>query len=254
MNRLALVLGAISVVLLPVLADSTPTDRSLPIGFTLARAPELAHWTVTYTYDATDKPVVPAPPPAVDLPPPPPLVLPQELSVTKSGRIYHSELRIENGPDVDQWWVDGIQLSRTKGETDYMIYHGAGGEAFGNDFQRSDFPDLDWIGPAAYSGVETIEGTKCFVFRTQVPVAKDDDPDALSAAERIAAAKYTMEITAWISIESRLPLREARPGRKADYRFSSPPGGSLEVPSDVGHLISASRAASAKMTRPGPPP
>jgi hypothetical protein len=238
-------------------AQNADTTKSAPLstGPILGRAPEFAHWQIAYTYRSATSPT-PMPTPDSSTPKPslPRTSDPKQISVTKTGGIYHRETVYDDGGMMDQWWANGSQVTQRRNYPDYLLSIGSGRDMFYVNYSLSDFPDLYWITLDAYTGMQKLNGVDCLVFKGEIPKATQEtlqgmDPDAAARAMR-----DTKSAMAWVDFKTRLPIQIVSESEKQTYTFLQPPPALLMLPVGAVKVMAAWEAKKAQLSRPAPRP
>ncbi len=167
---------------------------------------------ITYSYpDDQTKPAASAKSP----PPPGPALFPntpiRQLTLTRAKTLWHA-LRVDIYGNSMGKWYDGREYFYEAAGISGPQANDAATDQFNlkvlPDFTRVDFPDMAWVSPQTYSGVETVETRRCMVFK------KDD-------------------MTAWIDLESRFPVQWKRGGETRIFQQLPPPEGPLVLPPKI---------------------
>jgi len=141
-----------------------------------------------------------------------------EVAMTKTGKIMLREVRTQGGQVVPTWCVGGFQITlfgnssiiRAKNPDptiptpDY------------EDYSDSDFLGFDWITLAKYTGIKEFGGRKCIVFQ-------ENDAGGIRSA--------------YIDLETRLPVALIAGGGTRTYVFKTPPTSELTLPPPVVQLL-----------------
>lgn len=159
------------------------------------RAPAFASWTITFTYNG-EKPAGSA-------------NLIQSMTVTKTNKTYWEQTTWSAGNREEKWISDGNQLETAgNGKVIIIIRPPSAAEPSPDysDYNRSDFPGLEWVSSGNYKGIETHQETPFFHFETA------DKKEAL------------------LSIETQLPLFSTDSSVSSTYTYNPPPTAPLIVP------------------------
>lgn len=245
MKRISLLVCLLLFPVISLPADNTPEKLPLPAGPLPARAPTRASWKIIVTYSA------PAAGPAGKVDARPPSTVLKERSVSKSDRTYQRTDIFNDGSLMKWWWIDGTVMS-SAGNGPYIISDYKDTGPF--SYQNSDFPELTWIGPSCYARVEVVGGVTCFVFEKLRPRASDVDMQEMSATDQDAAQQDVVQTTAWISVETHLPVKQSIPGQSEVYTFLSLPTEGLVLPAKAAQQFALHEARDEQLTRRGPPP
>lgn len=149
---------------------------------------------------------------------------PRSIVITKSGKIYREIETNPEGARLERWRVGGTEISLA-GDGKYAIMdYGAGG----------DFDELNWISPANYVNVAKVAGAPCYIFRDKISI-----PDAIGL----------VDVSAGISVSTRLPVYLVIDGVPQIYKFNQAPSAPLVVPQNIVHAILARRQTISGMIR-----
>ncbi len=193
-------------------------------GPLLNRAPAFAKWTITCAYSDAAQPGSPQEKhfaPALQI-----------VTVTKTNNIYDEQKVYSDGSKEESWHVGSLQIeatSFTNGKL--MIYtpnsFGSGGidPLLYTDYTASDFPNLAWLSPRNYKGVQKNKKGEYMVFKDSI---QNPFPGLNSA---------TSDATATIDSLTRLPVQIKTAAVTLNYIFETPPQGLLVLPSDVQRLL-----------------
>ena len=99
------------------------------------------------------------------------------------------------------------------------------------DFSRVDFPDMAWISPKTYVGVQKIGELPCLVFKNADPAG---------------------EMTAWVDLESRFPVLWRQGNQTRAFRLLSAPPQPLDFPPQLDKLFKAMKKDREILRRPIP--
>lgn len=148
--------------------------------------------------------------------------------VIKNGTTFHSEIVLENGMELEGWWVNGVQVLRRKGDSVLVVARQTG-EPYYMNYKDTDFPDIGWVAPDCYSGLQRVNGRQCLVFKKEGCIA-------------------------WIDPETHLPVQVLENGIVKSYTFLQRPDAAIVVPPNVEKEISAVLALKARTDRHAPRP
>lgn len=155
-----------------------------------------------------------APPPAPTFFPTVPI---RKLTLTRTKPIWHA-VRVDiYGNSVGKWY-DGAEYFYEVAGISQPLYCDTKVDGFRSaavpDFSRCDFPDMDWVSPQTYVGVEAMGAGKCLVFK------KGD-------------------MTAWIDLESRFPVQWKQGVETRTFQQLAPPTEPLVLPLKIAALAAA---------------
>ncbi len=108
-----------------------------------------------------------------------------------------------NGDEETFWRVRGVVVLKRSGSPTYFVMPHFNEERPDIDFGTSDFPELLWVRSTNSSGVMDVNGIKCHVFSRE--------------------SNREVQETAFVAIETKLPLRRTLGGLVFDYQVSSTP-------------------------------
>lgn len=219
---------------LAVLAAVSPTDQSLmaadpaveqaplPGGPLLNAGDDFSAWQITYSY-ASDKPS------ATGKPSPPPIPAPlRTLTLTRTKPFWHAEAIDISGGKMDQWCNGALRLVVVGDRPPGLPPSGANFAAKFPNFSAISFPDMDWISPSTYVGMQLLGLNKCMVF------SKGD-------------------MKAWIDLETRFPVSwQLGSTETRTFRQLPPPDGMLTLPPDVSKVFASLNHDLDLMRRPVP--
>ena len=232
-------------------APSRKEEIPLPPPPIVARAPASASWKIIYT------PETPTPPPALRADsskgqnPVPREPVVKQVVVVKAKHTYHENISYDDGLVTDIWWVNGMQVTLIGGQKNSTVASDSASDSSYVNFATSDFPDLQWVGASNYVGIDTIKGTKYFLFRKKVSLLSE----SVKRSVPIDVVEGSMvDVSVWIDVTTRLPFLYAYKGLKEMYLFEQSPSAELIVPLEVSQKIEAVEAAKARLLRPPPVP
>jgi hypothetical protein len=112
-----------------------------------------------------------------------------------------------------------------------------GGDIFSINFTSSDFAGLGWLSPTTYAGITKCEGRDCIIFSGTVsPLDAKAQVDERAYIEQARALgqpapdPLKVPATAYIDLESRLPLLVIFGKQKRIYQYGVPPQTPLALP------------------------
>lgn len=205
------------------LADPAGTAPSGPL---LNRLGDFSAMQITYSYPrdqakagagAASAPPALAPPPSYVA-----TVQPRQMTLTRTKSSWHAVREDILGNKIEEWCNGTDIFCVATGLPDPKIDTNDPSSGFPN-YMAIDFPDMEWVSPETYHGVQTIEGRKCLVF------TKDD-------------------MTAWVDAQSRLPVQWQKAGETRTFKQLSPPTEMLVLPPEIAALA-AIRDHDLKMLR-----
>lgn len=196
------------------------------------RAPAFASWTIQFTYKEGQMKGEQG----RNTPPMPVVDRTKSVTVTKTNNTYREEIVSTTGKKEEKWVFEGIELiSVNGGQSIVPIAPPAEEEPSPDysDYSRSDFGRLLWVSLSNYQGVKSYLGKSAYLFEATGPEGK---------------------MTAFLAIDSRLPLFFSEGGTTYTYTFNSPPPAELIPPASFQDVLKTMKAAmSALKRRPSPP-
>jgi hypothetical protein len=135
-------------------------------------------------------------------------VPPSRRQLTKSTgkRIGERSVHIvtySNGDEEIFWRARGVVVLKRSGSPTYFVMPHFNEERPDIDFGTSDFPELLWVRSSNSSGVMEVNGIKCYVFSRE--------------------SKGVVQETAFVAVETKLPVRRTLGGLVFDYQYSNKP-------------------------------
>jgi hypothetical protein len=204
----------------------TPPEPRQPL---LPRAPARASWSVAFKYAGEEKPADPA------IQPRPLGEVPRSIVITKVNDVYREQIDLATGKKMERWDFDGTLFTSNTAGTVFLIIPPTEDTPSPDyyDRRRSDFPELNWISKATYRGIGSFQGKQAFHFETE---------------------KDGTTLSAYLSLDSQMPLWFSDGTTTRTYTFNPPPAGPLEPP--PAFSIARNRhkqAMDALKYRPSPP-
>ena len=117
-----------------------------------------------------------------------------------------------NGDEETFWRVRGVVVLKRSGSPTYFVMPHFNEERPDIDFGTSDFPELLWVRSTNSSGVMDVNGIKCHVFSRE--------------------SKGEGQETAFVAVDTKLPMRRNLGGLVFDYQYSSTPE-AISFPSEL---------------------
>lgn len=220
------VMGMLAVLPAAFGQSPTPPEPRQPL---LPRAPALASWTVAFKYSGEEKPS------ESNTPPPPPGEVPRNIVITKVNTVYREQIELATGAKVERWDFAGTQFSSNSEGSVFLNIAPTeeSPESEYYDRRRSDFPELSWISKATYRGVENFKGKPTFHFETE---------------------KNGSKLSAYLSLDSQMPLWFFDGMASRTYTFNPPPTGPLVPPPAFVRAYNRHKQAMETLNfRPSPP-
>jgi hypothetical protein len=191
-------------------ADASLERTALPQGPLLNRLPDFAMYEIDFTYSSDGKQAPPKPSLSVVA-----VMPPRKVTVTKTKPILHTLVVDTLGRSLESWF---------DGTTAYIQSAGNSGPyAFSTDkigsvsrflnVGQNDFPDVDWVSPATYVGLQPMGNGSCLVF-----------------SDKTGGAKV------WVDAASRFPVRWEKNGEVRTFKLLQAPTESLELPENIAKI------------------
>jgi len=212
----------------------------MPTGSLLKRrAPEFSRWLIAYNPEKT----APAKTPNVEKTLRPGLF--QNIVVSKTKDIIFEQIVMSNGQQRKKWCLGDIQfLKRSANGKGVLIDRNAferGGLLEGDfsDFSTTDFPGFGWVGPRNYRNIVKFMNRDCLLFTDRINLVSDEEFQVIQQdagvrnEERLNRAQFEMEVTAYVDLETRLPVMLQRGKETSYYQFQSPPESTITIPAEL---------------------
>jgi hypothetical protein len=218
-------------------ADSSSeiVKTPVPSGALINKMPDLSAWKISYIYDSEKKDPVTGKP---GTPPPPPggsklQESIRSITVSRGGDNWVAISEDVKGNRLEQCASGGIPYTsdpRRPGITT-MICPSASGQLQPDikDFSSGSFPDLEWVTPSTYSGVQKFQEVDYLVF------AKEDGSKA------------------WVNAKTRFPAMVKTPSVTITFERLPNPSLPLILPEGAKNLIQAMNQDRAIFTKPRHP-
>ena len=161
-------------------------------------------------------------------------VRPLHVLVTTSGAIRHVETELEGDRSEEAWSDSGITVIKTSGSTKPNIQ-------IGITVVQNDFPEFFWLTPQSFSGIETKNGQKCFVFKLAVDPARIANPSSTGSGGTVPAVAY-------IDVVTRRPVSLQFGVETREYRMLPTPVQSLVMPDEFAIPAKNEMARQKKLT------
>ena len=143
-------------------------------------------------------------------------------------------------------WCDGdLQLISTPKEPEPSLYTRPDPDPAHNFFQsyaKSPFPEIAWVTPKNYVGIQKFEGRDCMVFETKTERYSEHEIRDRELEARMNGNKLTIDplesssTLAFIAVETHLPVCLKKPNEVRHYQFSPNPTSMLEFPAKIKSL------------------
>jgi hypothetical protein len=194
--------------------DAAP---AYPGGPALNRAPDMSSWRVTCQLATPTGTTVatPAPPPALPF---------ATMTVVKTKSLRQIESMDPAGLKTIRFFDGSMESYTPPGTTTARYFSGDNKKMPGLyiNFSQTDFPECAWVKPGEFAGIQVLGDHKCLVFtdkQTSNAPAQVANPNAGAASS-----------TAYIDLETRLPVKNQVNGLTYTYQFLPPPTEMLAIP------------------------
>jgi hypothetical protein len=255
MNKKALIILWVALGLAPLCGGAeVPTLPPLtePI---LSRLSDYAAWTETFKSKAK------APAPAAGpiqgaAPSPQELRTIKEIRTIKGPQNRRTIKQWSDGLTTESWVVGGSVLQEEPGQPDIYIFteatRAASSITLGDDYSKTDFPELSWLSVQNYSGVRSYQGRSCYVFEMKeldtsspgtnkmledmkmvkkVPLPGENAEASPTPLPTPAVPKKEIIVkTAWIDGKTRLPVAVEDQACLQTYLFGTAPADEPQLP------------------------
>ncbi len=204
----------------------TPPEPRQPL---LPRAPANASWSIAFKYSGEEKPS------ETNTPPRPLGEVPRNVVITKVNTVYREQIELATGKKVERWDFSGTLFSSNSEGTVFLNVAPTEDTPSPDYYDRrsSDFPELSWISKATYRGVGNFQGKQAFHFETE---------------------RDGRKLSAYLSLDSQMPLWFSDGIATRTYTFNPPPTGPLvPPPAFVKAYNRHKQAMEALNYRPSPP-
>jgi len=196
-------------------AQQTGGDRPpLPSGPLLRPSANYSKWQIKYKYlqdaDKKDEELYKAAPSPQREKGTMSMAPIRQVVVTRTDPVIRVEMVDVDGYNIDQWIENGNALFVASGLSDPTIMSPQLKAHIG-DYTTPNFPDMQFVSPSTYVGVQPLGGHPCLVF-------------------------VDKETTVWIDVDTRFPVAWRREGETRIYRELPPPQATLVVPAKFKEL------------------
>jgi len=205
-----------------------PTPPVLPSGPLLNRAPAFSQWLVTDMVPGGAKPGSDADSAGIKG-----TVILRTL-ITKTGPIVHQETADYRNLKQDFWIKGKVETAMFAGWKSPSI------QPLSQDYSKIDFPGFEWIAASNFTGIQKLLGTDCLVFINGAGAAPSPGAAVPSATPRngLPPDADPNRTTAWIALDSRLPLLLTGQGQIHVYQFRTAPQAIQTLPPAVQAIMS----------------
>lgn len=236
MKKTYLILGALFFGLIPTPIIATPTPVcdptiALPPGPILEKQPDFSAWRIVYSFGkAESKPGSPASPGGGAQESAPSSHQPKTFTMTRTKPLWHAVL-IDVSDVKNETWYDGAtRFNQGAAPSSFVpITNGdSGGQGLKDYFSNGEeFPDVEWVSPATYLGVEKSTGYRVF---------------QQSGGGAVL----------WVDSTTRHPVRWQKEGETRVFQFLPAPTDPLTLPPNVTKISRALKHLD-EMSRAAPP-
>jgi len=168
-------------------------------------------------------------------------------TVVKTGSTILELNTDTNGKRTEIWHVGGIRVMKMPGAAEPIVWpDSAQAYIYSVNFAVSDFAGLDWISAKTYTGMAKYQGRDCIVFKGEVspltPRAHEEEMVAIGQAIAFGQPvpqEIRVPATAYIDLETRLPLFVQFGNEKRFYRYGDPPQAPLALPPELKNSLKA---------------
>ncbi len=165
-----------------------------------------------------------------------------QLTVVKTGSRILEYYVDATGQRHEIWHVAGLRIMMhlTGAAKPLVCPEYGGGDIDSINFALSDFAGLDWISAKTYAGVAKYQGRDCIIFNSSVsPLEARAQKLEEAGIEQARALGYhpadpiKVPATAYIDLDTRLPLVVQFGGEKRTYQYGPPPRALLQLPAPL---------------------
>lgn len=227
----------------------SPTDQLPPGPLIVPAMPDMAQWSIDFTYKVPSTPESVAATLAImkqNAQQDPVLAKaltnpqyvfavtrprPKRIVITKTGAIRHEETEFERSIKGESWQFDGNYVVR---QPNYPALNAIGSEGI-----TPDFPEFGWINAANFVGIKKVGPTDCLTFKQDLAPAvilTPRDPKGPTGSTQL------VPVTAYVDLQTRQPVALVFDGEPRRYTMASSPLAALVVPED---FITAAKVARA---------
>jgi hypothetical protein len=149
--------------------------------------------------------------------------------ITKTGPIIHQESVDFRKLKQDAW---------IKGNTETVMFPGWKSptiQPLSQDYSKVDFPGFEWIAAGNFAGIQKLFGNDCLVFINGAAATPSQATDAPKTG--LPTDADPNRATAWVALDSRLPVLLTGQGMLHTYQFRPPPQAMQTLPAAVQALM-----------------
>lgn len=146
------------------------------------------------------------------------------IQVTKTDALRRELISWVNGATSERWFTGPYLIETEPNQSDiYITFNNPNADIavqqkFGN-FSATDFPEVDWVSPATYSGIATFRGRTCYLFKREVKFRLSPDSPIMTSAQQ-----------AWIDGPTRRPIAFDNGSYIRTYHFDGATPTTLSIP------------------------
>ena len=216
---------------------------TIPIGPLIRSAPANSRWIIEIKYPTAKAKAENEVTPKQAPPPEPGTPRVKKILATRSGAIACEMIFDEAGRKTEKWYANNEQYTRKVGSVEF---YSAGNKDVGNanyEYRGStSFQGFDWISKRNFVGIQKIKEHDCLVFRDRQeeeaildPYAADLKKEMQSfAGDRMEPSPAIgVEVTAYIDMETRLPLFLQIGEEIRTFSYLDPPQTPLSLPQEL---------------------
>jgi hypothetical protein len=203
--------------------EQVPLPLILSKGPLIQQPPAISSWEINYFYASDPKQKSGETPTAALASPsksPTPgaglsLLPPQRVTLSYAAPSWHALTIDTSGISIEQWFNGNFRAVIATGFPLMLLRQGPPDPKFRSpyiDYGARKFPDLDWVSPATYAGVQSTKGHKWLFFQNN-------------------------DQQAWIDLESRFPVQWRKGDETRTFRQLQLPVSPLPFPQEVQQLF-----------------
>jgi hypothetical protein len=171
------------------------------------------------------------------------------INVTKTKNLRLELIEDSFAGKITKWCNGDWQLVSTTGEPDPTLYTKPDPDPAHNFFvsyAKSPFPEVASVSAQNYNGMQKVSGKDCMVFEGKVKVLseyeiKDREVEARRTGNKTAILNPESSTTAFIDLETRLPVMFLKDKEVHMYEFAPQPSTMLEFPANIKELFELHR-------------
>ena len=222
------------------------TIPPLPKGTLLKHAPEFSQWIVTSSTPtaAASKGTLASVSDAAGS-----KVL-KRVQVIKTGSTRYILDVESNGTRMETWCAGTKQVYlRPEWKHPMLADESDIKDPMSVDISKTDFPGCEWVSAKNYKGIQKLSGRDCIFFSDTVVITQEIVPGNSSKT-----SSYQYQASAYVDLETRLPVMLVTPTEVAVYQFGTAPNSPLTLPAPVKEVIDEQEKAVKQATSMPPRP